>query len=123
MRSFNKVMLYGNLTADPEVRVAKNGRPFSTFSIATNGGWKNKDGERVAQTDFHKIIAFGKLGEITGTYLKKGRPVLVSGRLSNRSYETDKGEKRYITEVVMDDFNFLSGTKKAADEKVAVEAA
>lgn len=110
-------MLYGNLTADPEVRLAKNGKPFATFSVATNRGWKNKEGERLVEADFHKVVAFGKVGEIAGTYLKKGRPVLVSGRLSNRSYETKEGSKRYITEVVMDDFNFLSSSRKAAEEK------
>lgn len=121
MRGFNKVMLYGNLTADPEVRLAKNGKPFSTFSIATNRGWKNKEGEKVSQTSFHKIVAFGKLGEITGTYLKKGRPVLACGRLNTRSYSTEEGSKRYVTEIVLDDFNFLAGSSKAkeAEEVVA----
>lgn len=116
MRSLNKVMLLGNLTSDPEVKTAKNGRAVTTFSLATNRGWKNKKGEVVAETDFHRVVAFGKLGEIVGKFLLKGRPVLVSGRLSNRSYINKEGDKRYITEVVIDDFNFLSDGKKKEEE-------
>lgn len=122
-RSFNKVMLYGNLTSDPEVRPTKTGRSFTTFSIATNRDWKTKDSELVSETDFHKIVAFGKLGEIVGKHLKKGHPILVSGRLHNRSYETNEGGKRHITEVVIDDFNFLPrGKREREQEEVAPEA-
>ncbi|MEK7524124.1 MAG: single-stranded DNA-binding protein [Patescibacteria group bacterium] len=122
MRSFNKVMLYGNLTSDPEVRPTKTGTSFTTFSIATNRDWKNKEGAVVSETDFHKVVAFGKLGEIVGEYLKKGRPVLVCGRLTNRSYTNKEGIKRYVTEVVLDDFNFLSSGRKKAEKKETQEA-
>lgn len=108
----NKVLLVGNLTADPQIIPTKTGTSMSTFSVAVNRGWKNKDGEKVSETDFHKVVAFGKLGEITGTYLKKGRKVLVSGRLKNGSYTAKDGSKRYTTEVIMDDFNFLSSSPK-----------
>ncbi len=108
-------MLYGNLTSDPEPIPTKTGRAMVTFSLATNRDWKNREGTMVSETDFHKIVAFGKLGEIVGNYLKKGRPVIVSGRLSNRSYQTKEGAKRYVTEVVMDDFNFLPSGKKAKE--------
>lgn len=125
MRSFNKVMLHGRLTSDPEIRPAKNGGSnVVTFSLATNRDWKNKEGEVISHTDFHRVVAFGKLGDIVGQYLKKGLPVLISGRLSNRSYIAADGGKRYITEVVMDDFNFLSKAKKAeepAEVSFAVE--
>lgn len=115
----NKVLLVGNLTADPQVIPTKTGTSMSTFSVAVNRGWKNKDGEKVSETDFHKVVAFGKLGEITGTYLKKGRKVLVSGRLKNGSYTAKDGSKRYTTEVIMDDFNFLSsGAKKEVQAEV-----
>lgn len=114
-------MLYGNLTSDPEVRAAKSGGSFTTFAIATNSDWKNKEGAVVSETNYHKIVAFGKLGEIVGTYLKKGRPVLVCGRLNNRSYETKEGSKRYVTEVVLDDFNFLPSGRKAAAKKSSAE--
>ena len=117
MSSFNKVMLHGNLTADPEVRPSEKGKPVVTFSIATNRNWKNKQGETVSQTDFHRVVAFGNLGGVVSTYLKKGFPVLVSGRRSNRSYVNKEGEKRYTTEVVMEDFNFLSSRKSLAAKK------
>lgn len=119
MRNFNKVMLHGNLTSDPEVKPAKNGSSVVTFSLATNRDWKNKDGQLVSSTDFHRMVAFGKFGEVMGKYLKKGMPVIVSGRLSNRSFIGQDGKKRYITEVVIEDFNFLSGRKKEKeDEKI-----
>lgn len=124
MRSFNKVMLHGRLTSDPEVKPAKNGGSnVVTFSLATNRDWKNKEGEIVSHTDFHRVVAFGKLGDIVGQYLKKGLPVLLSGRLSNRSYLAQDGGKRYITEVVMDDFNFLSRAKKEEQDEKEVAAA
>lgn len=112
-------MLHGRLTADPEVKPAKNGRTVTTFSVATNRNWKNKQGELVSETNFHRVVAFGKLAEITGEYLRKGRPVLVSGRLNNSSYVSKEGTKKYKTEVVLEDFNFLSGGAKAKAEKVA----
>ncbi len=110
--NFNKVMLLGNLTADPKPVTTKTGRAMVTFSVAVDNDWKNREGQVIAETDFHKVVAFGKLGEIIGTYLKKGNPILLSGRLRNRSYETNEGTKRYTTEVVLDDFNFLSRGKK-----------
>ena len=122
MRSFNKVMLYGNLTSDPTLKTGKNGRAVTTFSLATNRDWKNKEGQVVAETDFHKIVAFGKLGEIVGTFLKKGRPVLVCGHLSNHAFVTKEGAKRYVTEVILDDFNFLPSGRgsRVAKEEVSV---
>lgn len=109
-------MLYGNLTADPQLIPTKTGRTMAAFSVAVNRGWKNKSGESVTETDFHKIVAFGKLGEIVSTYLKKGRAVLACGRLHNRSYLAKDGAKRYVTEVILDDFNFLPGGKKKAEK-------
>lgn len=110
-------MLHGNLTSDPEVKPAKNGSSVVTFSLATNRDWKNKEGQLVSSTDFHRMVAFGKFGEVMGKYLKKGMPVIVSGRLSNRSFIGQEGKKRYITEVVVEDFNFLSGRKKEKEEE------
>lgn len=121
MRGFNKVMLYGNLTADPESINAKEGKPFTVFNIAVNRDWKNKKGDVVHDTDFHHVVAFGKLAEVTSTYLHKGQPVIVSGRLNNRSYLNKEGEKRYTTEVVMDDFNFVSRGKKVDANGVILE--
>lgn len=122
MRTFNKVMLYGNLASDPEVKPTKTGRPLTTFSVATNEGWTNKDGEKVSHTDFHRIVAFGKLAEITGRYLKKGRPVIVSGRLKNSSYKAQDGSKRFSTEVVLQDFNFMPSGKRKEEHEQEVAA-
>lgn len=121
MGNFNKVMLHGNLTSDPEVIPTKTGKPLTTFSVAVDRDWKTSGGEKISETSFHKIVAFGKLGEIAGTYLKKGRPVLVCGRLNNRSYITKEGSKRYVTEIVMEDFNFLSRGKKSAKPKEEIK--
>lgn len=112
-------MLHGNLTSDPEIKESKNGNSFTTFSVATNLNWKNKEGDKVSKTEFHRVIAFGRLGEIVGKYLKKGLPVLISGRLSNRSYLDKEGQKRYITEIVLDDFNFLARRKREVKEEDA----
>jgi single-strand DNA-binding protein len=101
----NKVTLYGNLTRDPEVRALPSGQQVATFSIATNRTFKNKEGQRQEQVEYHNIVAFGRTGEVMGQYLKKGRPVFIEGRLQTRSWEAD-GSKRYRTEVVVDSFQF-----------------
>lgn len=114
MRHLNKVMLHGNLTSDPEVKPTKNGTNLTTFSLATNRDWKNREGKVVSSTDFHRIVAFGKYGELMGKYFKKGMPVIISGRLSNRSFVGGDGKRRYLTEVVAEDFHFLSRRKLEA---------
>ena len=80
----NKVLLYGNLTRDPEVRALPSGGQVVTFGLATNRSFKGKDGAQQEQTEFHNIVAFGRLAEVMGQYLKKGRPVYVEGRLQTR---------------------------------------
>lgn len=115
-------MLYGNLTADPESITTKTGRKMMSFSVATNTRWKNKEGDMVAKADFHKIVVFGKLADIVGDRLHKGMPVLLVGKLRNRTYEAQDGSKRYSTEVVMDDFNFMPSKKtKEAEEETEEE--
>ncbi len=111
MRSFNKVMLLGNITADPVSKATKTGSGMANFSIATNRDWKDKEGKAITETHFHKVVAFGKLGEIISTYFKKGSPILLSGRLSTRSYAGKEGKVRSITEVVAEDFNFVPFNK------------
>jgi len=127
MRSFNTVMLIGRLTSDPQVHESKKegGKSVTTFSIALNRNWKNKEGVLVEATDFQKIVSFGKLGNVVAKYLKKGRAVLVSGKLRSNSYTAQDGSRRYITEVVMEDFNFLDSLAKSGaavenDEEVEV---
>ncbi len=101
MRGVNKVILVGNLGADPEIRYSSTGTPVTTFRIATNENWLNRDsGEREQRTEWHRIVAFGKLGEICAEYLKRGKQVYVEGRLRTRSWEDRDGNKRWVTEVV-----------------------
>lgn len=101
----NKVMLYGNLTRDPELRAIPSGQQVATFGLATNRSFKNKEGQQQEQTEFHNIVAFGRTAEVMGQYLKKGRPVFIDGRIQTRSWDKD-GTKQYRTEIVVDTFQF-----------------
>jgi single-strand DNA-binding protein len=98
-------MIYGNLTRDPEKRALPNGTQVCSFGVATNRVYNDKDGKKQEQTEYHNVVAFGRLAEIMGQYLQKGRPVYVEGRLSTRSWEKD-GQKQYRTEIVADNFQF-----------------
>ena len=95
----NKVQLIGNLGQDPEIMNMENGTKLAKFSIATSDSYKNAKGEKVEDTQWHNIVAWGKTAEIVENYLVKGKQVAVEGKLTHRSYETAAGEKRYITEV------------------------
>lgn len=112
-RSFNQVILMGNLTRDPELRTTPNGQSVCSFSLALNRSYKGGDGEWKEMTDFIDIVAWGPLGERVAQYLTKGRPALVSGRLQSRRWEQD-GQKRSKVEVVANDVTFLGGPSTAA---------
>lgn len=101
----NKATIYGNLTRDPEVRALPSGQQVATFSVATNRVYKDKDKNRKEASEFHNVVAFGRLAEIIGQYMKKGRPIYIEGRLQTRSWEAD-GHKNYRTEIVADTFQF-----------------
>lgn len=101
----NKVLLYGNLTRDPELRALPGGQQVASFGLATNRSFKNKEGQQQEQTEFHNIVAFGRTAEVMGQYLKKGRPIYVEGRIQTRSWDKD-GVKQYRTEIVIDSFQF-----------------
>lgn len=101
----NKVMLYGNLTRDPELRALPSGMNVVNFSVATNRVFRDRDGKKQEQTDFHNVVVFGRQADTVNQYLKKGSSVFVEGRLQTRSWEKD-GEKRYRTEVVADRVQF-----------------
>ena len=104
----NKVMLIGNLGRDPEVRSTPSGQQVATFSIATNRRWKDRDGNRQEQTEWHNIVCWGRQAEIAGQYLSKGRQIFVEGRLQTRSWDDKQtGEKKYRTEIVCDNFQML----------------
>jgi single-strand DNA-binding protein len=100
MRGVNKVILIGNLGADPEIRYTNSGTPVANLRLATNETWTTRDGERETRTEWHRVVAFGKLGEICSEYLSKGKQAYVEGRLQTRSWEDKSGNKRWITEVV-----------------------
>ncbi len=95
----NKVQLIGNLGQDPEIVSLENGSKLAKFSIATSENYKNAQGEKVEDVQWHNVVAWGKTAEIVENYLTKGKQVAVEGKLTHRSYETKEGEKRYITEV------------------------
>lgn len=101
----NKAMIYGNLTRDPEKRALPNGTQVCSFGVATNRTYNDKDGKKQEQTEYHNVVAFGRLAEIMGQYLQKGRPVYVEGRISTRSWDKD-GQKQYRTEIIVDNFQF-----------------
>jgi single-strand DNA-binding protein len=102
----NKVILVGNLGQDPEIRYTADGRPIANFSIATSESWKDKNsGEKREKTEWHRVVVFGKLAEICGEYLSKGRQVYIEGKLQTRKWQGQDGQDRYTTEVVIDSFN------------------
>lgn len=107
-RSFNQVVLMGNLTRDPELRQTPNGQNVCSFSLALNRSYKGADGNWQEATDYIDVVAWGPLGERVAQYLSKGRPCLVNGRLQSRSWEQD-GQKRSKVEVVAQDVTFLGG--------------
>ena len=110
----NKVQLIGNLGSTPEVKKLDGGKTIAKFSLATNETYKNQKGEKVEETQWHNIVAWGKTAELMEQLLAKGKEVMVEGKLTSRSYEDKEGNKRYITEVVAQEF-LLLGAKQAAD--------
>lgn len=120
--NLNKVFLLGNLTRDPELRHTPQGTSVANFSIAVNRNYKGNDGEFKKETSYFNIIVWGKSGENCQKFLTKGRPVLVEGRLQNRSYETQDGQKRTVTEIVADNVQFLgSGSGRDATDNAGGE--
>lgn len=105
-KSFNQAIVMGNLTRDPELRTTPGGQSVASFAVATNRSWVDGSGERKEAVEYHEIVAWGKLGELTNQYLAKGRKVMVVGRLQTQSWEKD-GVKRQRTEIVANDINFL----------------
>ena len=97
----NRVQLIGNVGNDPEIKNLEGGKKLASLSIATNESYTNAKGERVEQTEWHRVTAWGKTAEIIEKYVTKGKEVAIEGKLSHRSYDDKNGEKRYITEVVV----------------------
>lgn len=107
MASLNKVLLIGNLTRDPELKYIPNGSAVAQFSIAVNRVYKLQTGEKKEEVCFVRIVVWGKIGENCAEYLKKGSPVFVEGRLQNRSWDDQQGQKKSITEVIAQNVQFL----------------
>ena len=108
MAGVNKVILVGRLGRDPEVRYTPNGVAIANFSIATSEEWKDKDtGEKQERTEWHRIVAWRRLGEICGEYLHKGSQIYIEGRLQTRDWEDRDGNKRYTTEIVAQNMQML----------------
>ncbi len=105
----NKVMIIGRLTRDPELRSTGNGTNVASFSVATGFTWTDQSGQKKEQTEFHNVVAWRKLAEIVGQYLKKGSQVYIEGRLQTRSWEGQDGKKNYRTEIIADNMIMLGG--------------
>lgn len=116
MTDFNQAIVLGNLTKDPELRYTPKGQAVTSFSVATNRRWTNKDdGQQQEATEFHNVVAWGKLAEICSQILYKGRKALIVGRLQTRSWEGQDGNKRYTTEIVADHIS-ATGQPKSTNE-------
>jgi len=114
MRGVNKVILVGNLGKDPDVQYLDNNVSVARFTLATNDSYKDKDGNRVDQTEWHNIVAWRRLAKIAEDYLRKGSKIFLEGKIRTRSYEDKQtGEKKYITEIIAD--NFIMLDKKGED--------
>lgn len=120
MASVNKVILIGNLGADPETRYLPSGDAVANIRIATTEVWKDKGGEKQEHTEWHRIAFFGKLAEIAGEYLKKGSPVYVEGRIRTRKWQDKEGQDKYSTEIVADRMQLL-GSRGGGSESMARE--
>lgn len=107
MSDFNKVIIVGNLTRDPELRYVPNGQAVANLRVATNRVWTAPDGERKEEVEYHSVVLWGKLAEIASRNLSKGRKVLIEGRLRTRSWEGQDGTKRQTTEIIAENISFL----------------
>ncbi|MCL4164820.1 UNVERIFIED_CONTAM: hypothetical protein GTU68_054777 [Idotea baltica] len=107
----NSVQLIGRLGQDPEVRTLTTGKKLTTFSLATSDYYRNSQGEKIEDTQWHNVIAWGKVGEIAAEYLAKGEEVALEGKLTHRSYENNAGEKRYVTEINLNELLMIGGRK------------
>lgn len=122
--NLNKVMIIGNLTRDPEMRATPNGAQVASFSIATSQVWTDQNGQKQERTEFHNIVAWRKLAEIIGQYLKKGSKAYVEGRLQTRDWTGQDGIKRYRTEIIADNLIMLdrAGAPSASGQSFAKSA-
>lgn len=126
MLGVNKVILIGNLGRDPELRYTPGGQPIVNFTLATTERWNDKNGQRQERTEWHSIVAWGRLAELANQYLKKGRAAFVEGRITTRSWDDRDGNKKYRTEIVASQIQFLSsgpGGQSGAEGPAVPESA
>ncbi|MAJ90269.1 MAG: single-stranded DNA-binding protein [Flavobacteriales bacterium] len=116
MAGVNKVILIGNLGKDPEVKYLDSGIAVANFSLATTENYKNKEGERVSQTEWHNIVLWRGLAEVAEKYLKKGSSIYIEGRIRTRKWEDDGGKIRYNTEILGDNMTMLGGKPQAENK-------
>ena len=118
MAGVNKVILVGNLGKDPEVKYLDNGVAVANFSLATTENYKNKEGEKVSQTEWHNIVLWRGLAEVAEKYLKKGASVYVEGKIKTRKWEDKDGNTRYNTEILADNMTMLGGKKDSQENTI-----
>jgi single-strand DNA-binding protein len=121
MAGINKVILIGNLGKDPEIRVIENGRKVANFSLATTETYKDKNGQRVDQTEWHNISFWGPIADVIEKYLKKGSKIYVEGKLRTRSYEDKDKVKKYVTEILGREMTMLDSAPKSGDASSTYE--
>ena len=117
----NKAMLIGRLGKDPEVRYTPDGTMVTNFNLATDEQWKDKNGEKVQKTEWHRIVTFGKLAEICGNYLVKGKLIFVEGRIQTRSWEDKDGVKRFTTEIIASNMQMLDSKAQSKADDSSLE--
>ncbi|MDP2646987.1 MAG: single-stranded DNA-binding protein [Desulfobacterales bacterium] len=118
MAGINKAILVGRLGRDPEIRHTTDGRAVCNFSIATSEEWKDKEsGDRKERTEWHRVVAFGRLGEICGEYLSKGKQVYLEGRIQTREWEDKEGNKKYTTEIIANQMQMLGAKDSSSGGK------
>ena len=121
MAGVNKVILVGNLGKDPELRQTPQGMAVANFPVATSETWNDKEGQKQERTEWHRIVVWGKLGELCSKYLAKGRKAYVEGRLQTRSWDGQDGQKRYTTEVVATAVQFLDSASATRSQDTAAD--
>jgi len=113
MAGVNKAIILGNLGQDPEVRATQSGQQVATFSVATNRTYTNREGQKVDDTEWHRVVAWGRLAEICGQYLQKGKQVYIEGRIQTRKWQDQNGNDRYTTEIVAQEMQMLGRAGEA----------
>ncbi|MBI5326702.1 MAG: single-stranded DNA-binding protein [Deltaproteobacteria bacterium] len=121
MAGINKAILVGRLGKDPEIKYMPSGIAIANFTIATSENYKDKDGQKQERTEWHRIVAFGKLAEICGEYLTKGKQVYIEGRIQTRSWDDKDGNKKYMTEIVANTMQMLGKPEGATTSTTAAD--